>query len=87
MKFRPSNSDVGMTFEAQFCDRCYRNPVNPESKSQCPHLLKALLEHENERWIYDVDGKPVCTAFKSRKEVYESRTRRKKANLGQLHLF
>jgi len=89
MRFRPSNSGEGMAFEAQFCERCIRNPVNPESKTQCPHLLKALCDEDNGKWIYGDDGQPICTAFRSREDANRCRTRvlKSKPDKNQMSLF
>ena len=62
--YRPSNSDEGDWFEAQFCDCCERQADYPG----CYIKRKALMYHAGDvrypkEWIYD-EGKPTCTAFK-----------------------
>ena len=84
-RYRPSNSSDGMAFEAEWCENCIKHPISPEAKKQCPHLLKAFCSEDNGKWIWK-DGKPVCTAFKSRQEVYRKRVRRVKRDPRQLEL-
>jgi len=82
--YRPSNSDDGLWFEGKFCNQCYRNRVNVESRNQCIHLIRALCGETNDRWVYQ-DGKPVCTAFRSKSEM--RRIKRMKQNNNQMKLF
>ncbi len=86
--YLPSNSMNGVAFEQHWCQKCIREPVdfcNPEL-DHCPHLMKALISEHNGRWFWG-NGKPVCTAFRDREEVYRRRRQRKRENPRQMELF
>lgn len=70
--YLPSTGDEGIWFDDNWCDKCSKNPINPGAKKQCRHLLAALGGDHNGVWV-TVNGKPECTAFKSRKEANKRR--------------
>jgi hypothetical protein len=86
--YRPSNATEGFEFEERFCRHCIRESMTAyrgESDNHCPHLVKgACRTDHNGKWFL-VDGHPVCTAFKDRREYY--RERRERINKKQLLLF
>lgn len=66
--YEPSNGDEGMAWQEAWCDKCSRRALDPNAKTQCVHELRALAgDRRNGKWFY-VDGRPVCLAFKDRKE-------------------
>ena len=92
--YRPSNSDDGLGFEMQFCDRCERDQKFRETedgRDGCEiHTRAYLFNYEDpeypKEWTYDAAGKPTCTAFEE--EVTEAeRERRAVIAAGQKDLF
>lgn len=69
--YRPSNGSEGMIFEAQFCDRCRKQPEPEDEKGNpqcCPIWLNSMAFEKEEpdypkEWVYDAQGEGVCTAF------------------------
>lgn len=84
--YLPSNGSEGLGFEAAFCDRCVRQAVRPDSKKQCPHLVKALLGEINGVWFLDA-GRPFCTVFRPRGDAARRRKKGKKKDEKQMSLF
>lgn len=81
-RFRPSNGTHGDVFMCEFCFQCIKWPHNPDAKKQCNIALRALahdIEDEAypDQWCYQ-DGKPTCTAFKSREEHNAERRAKRK---------
>ncbi len=67
-KYRPANGTEGDVFMERFCFQC-KNDDYPEGDG-CRILANTFaFDVDDERypseWIYDKDGKPVCTAFES----------------------
>lgn len=61
-QYFPSNGTEGEQFFSAWCERCYKY-------NQCTILDGSLLKSkEPKQWIYDNNGKPTCTSFKSRAE-------------------
>jgi len=85
--YLPSNGTEGMIFEERWCERCTRHSLNPNAKTQCVHLLRALCGENNGRWFYDKSGSGECIAFKSREEAYKNRKRSVKQDKNQLRMF
>lgn len=68
-KYRPSNGDEGMWFTGTYCMNCIHCDPNPNGPKQCEILGKTLWLSVNDpeypaEWIYDEQGKPICTAWK-----------------------
>lgn len=84
--YRPSNSDEGMWFESNWCDKCAKLPISPEAQNQCNILSKELCDIATGKWIYK-NNIPTCTAFKSREEFNKNRKRNKKEDKNQMELF
>ncbi len=84
--YRPSNGTEGMGFIEVWCDRCIREPLDPDSENKCVHLTKSFFEDYNGVWFV-IDGKPTCTAFKSREEYNRNRKRYAKKDPRQKELF
>ena len=67
-----------------YCYQCSKFPESPDAKKQCNIFLRTQMHDTDEpeyprEWRY-VDGKPTCTAFKSREEYNaERRAKRKPA--------
>lgn len=55
--------------------------IDPDAKTQCVHLGRAMCGEDNKRWYY-IDGKPTCTAFRDRKNK-----KRKKKQDKNLSIF
>lgn len=87
--YSPSNSDEGIWFESQWCEKCIKNPITPEAQGQCNVLMRELCaDKQTGRWIYK-GHIPTCTAFKSRIEANKNRkkTYKSKIDKNQLELF
>lgn len=82
--YRPSSGTEGMGFISAWCDLCIREPLDPEAKTKCVHLSNSYLEEHNGMW-FEIDGRPTCTAFKSRAEY--NRTRHAKKDERQRGMF
>ena len=82
--YLPTKSDEGIAFEEAWCDKCVRHSLDPNAKTQCIHLGRAVFGEDNKRW-YVIDGKPTCLAFRSKKEAY--RNRKTKKDEKQMELF
>lgn len=66
--YEPSNGNEGMAWAEGWCDKCVRRALNPNAKTQCVHELRALAgDAHNGKWFY-IDGRPVCLAFRDRKD-------------------
>lgn len=77
-KYRPSNGTEGEWFMDQFCHQCVKCPISPEADNQCKIMLRSLMYNTEDKeypkqWVYTDEGKPICTAFKSREEYNASR--------------
>ena len=89
--YRPSNGTEGECFQAQWCDRCWR-----DRNQRCSILAKTLFwaitdPEYPKQWNYDDNNKPQCTAFLSYAQheaqiqaMYQSR---RKASPLQCDLF
>lgn len=66
-RFRPSNSDEGLGFEMQWCDRCERDREWREAEVNPCQIHNDALCDEADEWQYR-DGHAVCTAFVSEGE-------------------
>lgn len=80
-KYRPSNGTEGMSFVEAWCDHCIKHSISPEAKKQCPILRDTFIYDSDdpeypEAWQYQ-NGRPVCTAFKSREEANAKRRNRR----------
>ena len=63
--YMPSNGTEGMVFTAAWCDTCIHQHPNPEKKPQCVDVqLKSMIGEQPPEWIYNHDGKPICTKYK-----------------------
>jgi hypothetical protein len=85
--YLPSNGTEGIKFEEKWCEKCTRHSLNPGSKTQCKHLIRALAGENNGRWFFNENGLGECTAFRSKKEAYRNRKRSAKKDKNQLPLF
>ena len=63
--YQPSNGTEGMSFFAEFCDRCrYQLP-----ESGCPIQNQTMVfgvgdrEYPSQYWVHDNEGQPSCTLF------------------------
>lgn len=92
--YRPSNSDDGLGFEMNFCDKCERDQKYRETddgRDGCEIHTRAYLFNYKDpeypvEWTYDAAGKPTCTAFEA--ELTEAeRERRAVVAAGQKSLF
>lgn len=68
-KYRPSNGSEGDHFISTFCMNCIHENPNPELKPNCEILTFTMCYDVNEpeypeEWIYNDQGKPVCSSFK-----------------------
>lgn len=73
--YRPSTGTEGADFQEQWCCRCRRDqafqetfdsPYGPEEG--CPIVADTFVYEIDDpkypkEWIYDADGRPICTAF------------------------
>lgn len=64
--YEPSNGTEAMIFMESFCDRCLKQPKDPNEG--CPILGNTLFysiddPKYSKEWQYNKDGQPVCTAF------------------------
>jgi hypothetical protein len=67
-KFRPTNADQGLSFEAGYCLNCRKYRVSKQDDYYCRILLYTLVFNVDDpeypsHWIYQEDGSPTCTAF------------------------
>ena len=85
--YLPSNGTEGMMFEEQWCEQCIRHSIDPNAKTQCIHLLRALCGENNGKWFFNGSGAGECVAFRSKKEAYKNRKRSVKKDKNQLPLF
>lgn len=76
--YGPSNGSEGMVWVSEWwCDQCSRRALNPNAKTQCIHELRAMAGGEhNGKWFY-IDGKPVCLAFRDRKDKKKYKKKQK----------
>ena len=64
--YRPANGTEGDIFMQHFCYKCIHDDL--ENENYC-HILNRTLVHEVDdeeypkEWIYNEDGRPVCTEF------------------------
>lgn len=59
--YYPSNGTEFMQFQTNNCDNCYK-------EKQCTILRGAIvLGIEPKQWVYDNDGKPICTSLSRHK--------------------
>lgn len=84
-QYLPSNGTEGMEFESLWCDRCARNPIKQDAKTQCVHLYRALCGEDNGKWFCNGTGAGECTAFRSRAEA--NKRRRSRVDGKQMTLF
>jgi len=63
--FFPSNGEEGAAFGETFCENCILE--DPESDLWCRIRSDALLGSKPSAWVYDQDGVPCCTEWKSMK--------------------
>jgi hypothetical protein len=78
-KYRPSNGTIGMSFMADFCDRCAIRGI-------CRILPKVMTYNVDdpeypEQWTYDEEGDPTCTSFTDRTGPRHRRACRKTGDL------
>ena len=81
--YQPSNGTEGMGFVECWCEKCVKFPLSSDAKNQCSIFCATLMYDTNDsrypnQWRY-VDGKPVCTAFKSREEYNAERRKKGRA--------
>lgn len=82
-KFQPSNGTHGDIFMSEFCYRCVKFPHDHDAKNQCRIVLDTMAFRIEDpeypkQWCY-VDGKPTCTAFKSREAFNAERRKKRKS--------
>lgn len=68
-RYCPSNGTEMECFTFQWCDKCVRD----QGAANCGILTRAILHRFDDpefptEWIYDDEGEPCCTAFKSERE-------------------
>ena len=69
-KYCPSNGTEGMIFLDKFCDRCQRQPEDPDDGG-CEILMRTMIYNVDDdkfpsEWHYDFDEKPTCSKFMER---------------------
>jgi hypothetical protein len=79
-KYRPSNGTEGAIFHDEWCYTCCKCPIDQDAANQCKILAATFIFSVNDpeypkQWVY-IDGKPACTAYKSRDD--HNAERRKK---------
>jgi len=83
--FQPSNGTHGDIFMGEYCYKCAKFPHDTDAKNQCAIVLKTMAfdisepEYPNQ-WRY-INGKPTCTAFKSREEFNAERRAKRKSKI------
>lgn len=90
--YQPSSGTEGADFMESFCFRCIKCPIDPGASNQCGIMLRTMIHNPTDRnypkqWRY-VDGRPLCTAFKSRDE-HNAQRREKRSSVDEytLNLF
>ena len=81
--YQPSNGTEGEIFWDGWCHRCVKHPHNPDASNQCAILGRTFIYSTSDKeypkeWCYDENGRPQCTAFKSREEFNAERRARRK---------
>lgn len=68
--YRPSNSDEGWAFIAEFCDNCHHDDASTEKYCQILGRTMGLPENDPDypkEWVIE-NNKPRCTAFSDKEK-------------------
>ena len=85
--YRPSNGTEADLFMDEFCSKCAKNPISINAKKQCNILGRMMsLSTDDKNYpaqLIIINDKPVCTAFKDRKQKNIQRLHRPKKTYGK----
>ena len=78
-QYFPSNGTESSNFFDYNCDKCYKF-------STCTIIKGFFLGKQPKQWVYDDDGLPICTSYKSNSERYRSK-KKQISKMNQRTLF
>lgn len=86
-KYRPPNGIEGECFQSEWCYNCWYNHLN-----SCQVLMMTTVYDIDDpeypvEWIYNEQGKPVCTKFLTYAEHNKEREHSSRKKVNQMELF